>query len=39
MSGELKAGRKKNIKYVNICFEREELLMYLGTNIKNQNCI
>jgi hypothetical protein len=39
MSGEVKAGRSKNIKNINIYFEREEMFKYLGTNIKIQNSI
>jgi hypothetical protein len=39
MCGEKAAGRSKNIKNVNIYFEREKVFKYLGTNIKNQNSI
>jgi UDP-galactopyranose mutase len=39
MFQEQNAGRSHNIKTGNKCFERVEEFKYLGTSLRNQNCI
>ena len=39
MSGDQNAGRSHGIKIDNSAFERVEEFKFLGTKLKNQNCI